>query len=192
MGEFRDFVNTFGREANDLIKAQKRSMKTNSYPLPNNPAVTLEVFSSMLEQCQKNTVTKYVLKFQKTCHDEDQFKIKLQVAVEMINTKLSNEITSEIRRLGRDREYEKIISEGVGFASKLSFWNNYIPNLKEFLSDSFNKVSGQVLWDINYVEKIKAEEAAGPKPKEMSGWDKHIWTVIVGIVIIYIIKSLMK
>lgn len=158
MGGFTDFLITFGHEANDIFKSVKRNINSDSYHLPNEPAVTVEEFSAMLQKYQKYTITECVPILQKWVCDETEFKFQLEFSAERINTILSKEILEEIQRLGKSSIYEQVISDGHDFSDRLDFWNYYIPNLKVFLDDSFNKVSRQIIFDLNFKLKNSARK----------------------------------
>jgi hypothetical protein len=144
MGLFDVFLNVVANTYNavdDLNKSQKRNNQTSSFPLPNNPAVTLEEFSMLLETYQKSLVYGHLPLFQRNAYTEAQCAVEAQHVINKLNIKFSDVITSEIQRLGKYGEYEKIILGGGDFVVKLSFWNKNIPDLKVFLKDSLEKVT---------------------------------------------------
>jgi hypothetical protein len=144
MGLFDVFLNVVAKGINavdDLQKTQSRISESSKFPLPNNPAVTIEEFSSMLENWQKIIINNHLPLFQMKAYTENQCLEEVQRIVENLNSAISNEIVSEIKRLNKYGAYEKVIFGGGDFLVKLAFWNNNIPNLKLFLDDSLEKVA---------------------------------------------------
>jgi hypothetical protein len=155
----------------------------------------------MLQEYQKIIVTNHVPSFQKKAFTESQCLAEINNILEQINIKLSEEINSEIKRLGKYGGYEDVIFFGGDFAMKLSFWNKHIPNLKAFLKDSFEKVGKQMIRSLDYDQILSPIVEKSSKSNEykkqlaqgaLEALNKPIWISVIIIVIFYLLKYLSK
>ncbi len=71
---------------------------------------------------------------------ENDMLVEMHEIIEHSNTLLAVAVFEEIRRLGKEDEYNVIVSSGGNFKIKLKYWNKHIPNLKKFIVGSAEKI----------------------------------------------------